>query len=56
MDKHFFCYGTWDDMEMRCLKTCPDRDKCKKKTEAIRIFTNVEKEIKKGDVPQMLQK
>ena len=48
MDKRFFCFGTWDDLEIRCLRSCPDRKQCKRHTETEKLFTEIEREIKEG--------
>ncbi len=38
MDYRFCCFGTYRDLEIRCLKTCPDRYVCKRETEALNIL------------------
>ena len=48
MDKRFFCFGTRDDLEIRCLRSCPDRKQCKRHTETEKLFTEIEREIKEG--------
>ena len=57
MDKRFFCYGTYDDLEIRCLRSCPDRKQCKRHTETEKMFAEIEREIKEGgDIQQVAKK
>lgn len=56
MDKRFFCFGTWDDLEIRCLRSCPDRKQCKQHTETQKLFTEIEREIKEGGGIQQVAK